>query len=140
MKLSDDNLKDARILIVDDGPANVMALEGILEQAGYTNLESTLDSRQALPRFLANPPDLLLLDVRMPHLDGFTIIHQLRHRIPENVFLPIVILTADVTHETRRRALQEGAADFLPKPLNMTEVLLRIRNLLRTRYLHIEVQ
>jgi putative two-component system response regulator len=76
----------------------------------------------------------------MPYLDGFMVMNQIKHRIAENTFLPIVILTADVTTETKQRALRKGAADFLFKPLDMAEVLLRIRNLLRTRILHVEVQ
>jgi putative two-component system response regulator len=140
MRLVNDNVSDARILIVDDELANIMLLESFLEQAGYTNFESVSDSRQVLPRFLAHPPDLVLLDVRMPYLDGFMVMQQLKHRIAENTFLPIVILTADVTPATKQRALEEGAADFLFKPLDMSEVLLRIRNLLRTRFLHVEVQ
>jgi putative two-component system response regulator len=140
MRLSTEQLNHARILIVDDEVANIMLLESFLENAGYTNFESISDPRQVLPLFLAHPPDLVLLDIRMPHLDGFMVMNQLKHRIPENTFLPIVVLTADVTPETKQRALQEGAADFLFKPLDMSEVLLRIRNLLRSRFLHVEVQ
>jgi putative two-component system response regulator len=135
-----ESLRNARILIVDDEQANLMLLEHILEREGYTNFESVSDPRQVLPRFIAQPPDLILLDVRMPHLDGFAVMHQLRHRVSESVFLPIVILTADVNADTRQAALEYGAADFLAKPIDVTEVLLRIKNLLRTRFLHVQVQ
>jgi putative two-component system response regulator len=138
-RFADDN-KGARILIVDDEAANVMLLEHILESDGYTNFESVSDPRQVLPRFLAQQPDLILLDVRMPHLDGFAVMDQLRHRIAETLFLPIVILTADVTSDTKQAALEAGASDFLTKPIDVTEVLLRIKNLLRTRTLHVQVQ
>ena len=138
MKSAAESIADARILIVDDEAANVMLLEQVLESAGYTNLVSTTDSRQALPHFLANTPDIILLDIRMPYLDGFAVMHQLKPRIDAHTFLPIVILTADVTPETKKTALEAGAADFLSKPLDVAEVLLRIRNLLRTRFLYIE--
>lgn len=140
MKFTVENNKSARILIVDDEAANVMLLEHILEGEGYHNHESVLDSRQVLPMFLACPPDLILLDIRMPHLDGFAVMNQLRHRIAESAFLPIVVLTADVTSETKKAALEAGASDFLTKPIDVTEVLLRIKNLLRTRSLHVQVQ
>ena len=140
MKTTAENNKSARILIVDDEAANVMLLEHILEGEGYHNYESVLDPRQVLPLFLACPPDLILLDIRMPHLDGFAVMSQLRHRIAESVFLPIVVLTADVTSDTKQAALEAGASDFLTKPIDVTEVLLRIKNLLRTRSLHVQVQ
>jgi putative two-component system response regulator len=140
MKLYIDHVQEARILIVDDEITNVLLLENFLEQAGYTNFESVTDPRQVLPRFLAQPPDIVLLDIRMPYLDGFMVMNQIKNHVSENTFLPIVVLTADVTPQTKQRALQEGAADFLFKPLDMAEVLLRIRNLLRTRFLHVEVQ
>jgi len=140
MKTTAENYKSARILIVDDEQANVMLLEHILEGEGYSNYESVCDPRQVLPLFLANQPDIILLDIRMPHLDGFAVMHQLRHRIAESVFLPIVILTADVTSDTKQAALEAGASDFLTKPLDVAEVLLRIKNLLRTRFLHVQVQ
>jgi len=140
MNLISGSDKGARILIVDDEPANVLLLEHILDAEGYANFESVCDPRQVLPLFLANQPDLILLDIRMPHLDGFAVMRQLRHRIADSVYLPIVILTADVTLETKQAALEAGASDFLTKPIDVTEVLLRIRNLLRTRLLHVQVQ
>ncbi len=131
---------DARILIVDDQELNIRVLEGMLRHAGYTNLTSTTDSRDVLALYDKLQPDLLLLDLRMPHLDGFQILEQFQpHLLPET-YVPIVILTADVTLEARQRALTLGAKDFVIKPFDRTEVLLRIRNLLDTRFLHRTLQ
>lgn len=138
--MRDEMLKNARILIVDDEPANVRLLERILQQAGYTNFMSTGDSRQVLPLFAEYQPDLVLLDLHMPHLDGFAVMKQLAPRIAEGMYLPILVLTSDVTSESKQKALSTGARDFLTKPLDQAEVLLRIRNLLETRFLYLHVQ
>ncbi|MDQ3556462.1 MAG: ATP-binding protein [Gemmatimonadota bacterium] len=130
----------AAILVVDDQDANVELLESILRDDGYLNVRSTTDSRRVIPLFQERAPDLILLDLHMPHLDGFAVMRQLAEHIPEESFLPIVVLTADSTPEAKRRALSGGAHDFLTKPLDQTEVSLRIRNLLRTRSLHLQQQ
>ena len=130
----------AKILIVDDQPSNVMLLEGILQEEDFTSYRSITDSRQVLPTFLEYLPDLILLDLQMPYLDGFAIMKQLRACIPADDFLPILVLTADITSNAKRRALSEGALDFLTKPFDAPEVILRIRNLLQTRSLHLQLQ
>ncbi len=127
----------ARILVVDDEPANVLLLERVLARAGYRAVRSTTDSRQALRLFQEFEPDLVLLDLRMPNMDGFAVMEQLRPRIPLDAYLPILVLTADVTSEAKEKALSGGAHDFLTKPLDATEVVLRIHNLLQTRALHL---
>jgi putative two-component system response regulator len=124
-----------KILIVDDEPANVALLEDMLGEQGYTHLKSTTDSRRVLELCDEFDPDLILLDLFMPHLDGFTVLESLRADRSE-VYLPIIVLTADVNEDTKRRALHCGATDFLNKPLDHIEVLLRIRNLLETRRIH----
>lgn len=136
----DETLKTARILIVDDQEANVRLLERILQHAGYTNLQSTTSARQVLPLYNNTPPDLILLDLRMPHLDGFGVMRQLEPQILPGTYLPILVLTADITAEAKQQALGNGAKDFLTKPFDPTEVLLRIRNLLETRFLHLQLQ
>lgn len=136
----DTTLTAARILIVDDQPSNVLLLEGILQEEDYTAYQSITDSRKVLSAFLDYQPDLILLDLQMPYLDGFEIMKQLRGRVPRGTFLPILVLTADITPETKRQALAEGATDFLSKPFDATEVILRIRNLLQTRALHLQLQ
>lgn len=126
----------ASILIVDDEPANVMLLERILQREGYTNLHATTDSREARTLFDAFGADLVLLDLQMPHLDGFDVMAQLQDAVSAGAYLPILVLTSDVTTQTRDRALREGAQDFLTKPFDRTEVLLRLANLLETHSLH----
>jgi putative two-component system response regulator len=124
-----------KILIVDDEPANVALLEDMLGEQGYTHLKSTTDSRLVLELCDEFDPDLILLDLFMPHLDGFADLESLRADRSE-VYLTIIVLKADVNEETKRRALNYGATDFLNKPLDHIEVLLRIRNLLETRRIH----
>lgn len=138
--MRDEAIKDARILIVDDEPANVRLLERFLQVAGYRQLVTTQDPRQVLPLFMEAQPDLILLDIHMPHLDGFAVMKQLGPRIAQAGYLPILVLTSDVTSESKQRALAVGAKDFLTKPLEQTEVLLRIHNLLQTRFLYLDVQ
>jgi CheY-like chemotaxis protein len=133
-------MQDPRILIVDDEPANVQLLERILARANFTSVSRTLDSRAVLERLESFRPDLILLDLHMPHLDGFGVLRQLQSAVPPDSFLPVLVLTADITPEAKLRALSGGATDFLSKPLNSAEVVLRVRNLLRMRELHLQVQ
>ena len=129
-------LPPAKILVVDDEPSNVRLLERMLELFGGLEWRCTTDPREAIPIFAEFQPDLVLTDLHMPHMDGYQVMEELRQIIPENVFLPIVVLTADVTPETRRKALFAGANDFITKPLDTTEVQLRLRNLLESRFLN----
>jgi signal transduction histidine kinase len=129
-----------RILIVDDEPANVLLMERLLQDAGYRNLSSTTDSRRVLGLYREVGPDLILLDLMMPHLDGLAVLAQLKHEIPADVYLPILVLTADATLEAKRKALAAGAQDFLTKPFEQFEVLLRIRNLLDARRMHLALE
>ncbi|MEP6733332.1 MAG: EAL domain-containing protein [bacterium] len=138
--ISDEIVKRARILIVDDEQANVRLLERLLLTGGHTEVWSTTDSREALTLFSEMHPDLVLLDLQMPHLDGFAVMEQLRTKMSAGEFLPILVLTADTTRETKDRALSCGAKDFLTKPLERGEVLLRTRNLIETRYLHLALK
>ena len=129
-------LPPAKILVIDDEPSNVRLLERMLEIFGGLEWRCTTDPREAIPIFAEFQPDLVLTDLHMPHLDGYQVMEQLKQIIPEDVFLPIVVLTADVTPETRRKALFAGASDFITKPLDTTEVQLRVRNLLENRFLN----
>ena len=131
---------DPNILIVDDEPANVALLEAILDRAGYASVRGTTDPRQVARLVAEAEPDLVLLDLSMPFLDGFVILEQLRATQAEGSFLPVVILTADVSPHARRRALSAGANDFLIKPFDNDEVLLRSRNLLAARTMHQALQ
>lgn len=134
--LSDRWCKDARILIVDDQEPNVLLLERILRGAGYRRITTTTDPRAVLDLFSQLEPDIVLLDLLMPHLDGFEVMRRLQQLVPSSDYRPILVLTADVTQETKHRALAGGAKDFLTKPFDADEVILRIENMLQTRRLH----
>jgi putative two-component system response regulator len=129
----------ARILIIDDQSANVRLLERLLGTAGYHQVYSTTDPRTALDLWARVEPDLIILDLHMPHLDGFAVIDQLL-ATASGRYLPILVLTADDAIESRQRALRAGARDFLQKPFDAVEALLRIRNLLVTRFLHLRLE
>src|SRR5262245_51802257 len=131
---------DARILIVDDQDYNLRLLERVLTLGGYTNFRSLNDPRAAVAEFPHYQPDLILLDLLMPHLAGIEVMERLQPLVPPDAYLPILILTADINPESKRRALAAGARDFLNKPLDNLEVLLRINNLLETRFLYRQLQ
>jgi len=133
-------LPPAKILVIDDEPSNVRLLERMLELFGGLEWRSTFDPREAIPLFAEFQPDLVLTDLHMPHLDGYQVMEQLKQLIPEDSFLPLVVLTADVTSETRRKALAAGASDFITKPLDTIEVQLRLRNLLENRFLNLKLE
>jgi two-component system NtrC family sensor kinase len=130
------NLKDSKILIVDDQVSNLRALAAVLAFAGCENVKCLSDSRQALSSFTEFQPDLILLDLHMPHLDGLAVMDQLRTVVSPDNYLPILVLTGDNSSESKEKVLAHGASDFLSKPLNHTEVELRVKNLLQTRWLH----
>src|SRR5919107_2018747 len=131
--------KNARILIVDDEPINVDLLRRLLERAGFSRIESTNDSREAVDLYTRFRPDLILLDLHMPHRDGLAVMDEL-NQIAEASYLPILMLTGDDTQEAKRDALSRGAKDFLNKPFHSDEVLLRIGTLLETRFLYLQIQ
>lgn len=134
MKGIDEAAQNAKLFIVDDNPTNVLLLERILKDSGYANIHSTTDSREVAQRHKEEGFDLILLDIRMPHMDGFEVMEALAQDIDED-YLPVLVLTAQTDLETRHRALQLGAKDFVTKPFDRTEVLNRIRNLLEVRIL-----
>jgi diguanylate cyclase (GGDEF)-like protein len=131
---------NARILVVDDELANVRVLERLLASGGFANVRVSTDSREALGIAEEFQPDIVMLDLNMPHVDGFSIMAGLRARMAPNEYLPVLVLTADVALSTKERALSSGATDFLTKPFERTEVLLRTHNLLETRYLHLAIK
>jgi putative two-component system response regulator len=133
-------IREARIFVVDDEPGNVLLLEKMLHHAGYRSVFTTTDSRQVLTLCEAYQPDLLLLDLMMPFRSGHQIIEDLYARDTDTGYFPILVLTADVSPESRQRALAAGAKDFLTKPFDHAEVLLRVKNLLETRYLYLQLR
>jgi signal transduction histidine kinase len=112
----------------------------MLFRAGYRFLTSTTDSRQAIRLFEDSRADLVVLDLMMPYMDGYAVMEQLLKDLPESEYIPILVLTADVTPQALQRALSAGAKDFLTKPFDQTELLLRVRNLLETRFLNLGLQ
>jgi putative two-component system response regulator len=134
------SMHEARILIVDDHDPNLRLLEAILRRAGYTHLRSLTDSREVLPQFVEFQPDLILLDLHMQHHDGFAVMAGLGPLIPPGSYVPVLVLTSDITTEAKQRALAGGAKDFLTKPFDSVEVVLRSQNLLEARFLHLELQ
>ena len=134
-----DILKRSKILIVDDQEANVELLESILREQGFIGIQKLTDARLVLPLFSDFQPDAVLLDLRMPHIDGLSLMKQMRSQVPEGTYLPFVVVTADLSQRVRQQALSLGAKDFLTKPINPGEAVLRIYNLLETRFLYLEL-
>lgn len=130
-----EDLKDSRILIVDDTLANIEVLENLLLMKGYTNVLSVTDSTKAIETIKKFQPELILLDLMMPEVSGFDILDQLNKEPHALKLMRILVLTADITPESKKKALSGGASDFLTKPFDLTEVDLRIKNLLYTVYL-----
>lgn len=129
------DVQQARIYLLDDEMANVVLLRRMLQGAGYQNLQSATDARQGMRECIENPPDLLMLDLMMPHLDGYAVMETLRAAWGAENPIPILVLTADASREACRRALSLGASDFVNKPIDMMETRLRTRNLLSARLL-----
>ena len=124
---------DARILIVDDVPENVRLLEAVLASRSY-NVVSATNGRHALELVKSANPDLVLLDVVMPQMDGYAVCRRLRER-EETAVLPVIMLTASEGPE-KTKAIEAGADDFIPKPFDQHELLTRVRSLLRIKRYH----
>lgn len=131
-----EQARNATVLVVDDQPVNIQLLKVLLREAGYTKIVSTTEPRDALGLYLQHQPDIVLLDLQMPHLDGFGVMAQLQAH-ESSAFVPILVLTAEVDPAVRYRALQSGARDFLNKPFDRTETAARIRNLIELRQLYL---
>ncbi|MDH5177426.1 MAG: response regulator [Gammaproteobacteria bacterium] len=138
--MNDAEIQSSRILVVDDQDANLRLLEDLLGREGFTNVLSTTDPAQVVDLYTAFDPDLILLDLLMPGLDGFAVLEQLARLRAPNDFRPVLVLTADATRDARRRALALGAKDFLTKPFDNVEAMLRVWNLLETRHLYKRLQ
>jgi putative two-component system response regulator len=138
--VDDQLLHPSRILVVDDQEANALLLQAVLAHAGYTCVEMMSDPLAVVRRCSEQPPDVMLLDWHMPGRSGAEILEDIAYLTEEPNWMPVLVLTADIAPDTKRRALALGARDFLTKPIDVAEVLLRVRNLLQTRYLRIELQ
>jgi putative two-component system response regulator len=128
-------LADMQVALVDDNQTNLELLEQILSTAGYRNVRSIEDPHEIENELRWHPPDLVLLDLHMPARDGFEVLRALQPMVGPPDYLPVCVVTADTSVELKRRALQLGARDFLLKPVDAVEVMVRVRNLLEARYL-----
>lgn len=124
---------NARILVADDLESNVLLLERMLRGAGYERVESTMDSREVCELHRQNRYTLILLDLKMPGMDGFQVMEGIKALEPDGP-LPVLVITAEPGHKLR--ALRAGARDFVSKPLDLAEVLMRVHNLIEVRLLH----
>jgi PAS domain S-box-containing protein len=133
MKLTESEILDGSILIVDDQEANVSLLEQMLRGAGYTSVASTMNPHEVCALHRKNRYDLILLDLQMPGMDGFQVMEGLKTN-DANGYLPVLVITAQPGHKLR--ALQAGARDFISKPFDLIEVRTRIHNMLEARLLY----
>jgi putative two-component system response regulator len=127
------SLSHSRILLIDDSSPNTRFIVRLLEMAGFSSVRTVSDSRLAQAEFTQFQPDIVLVDLHMPHVDGFQILSELRQAELEATFLPILIFTGDSNDDIKRRALALGATDFLTKPGDPGEILQRIKNFLASR-------
>ncbi len=133
MTISASEIFNAGILVVDDQDANIILLEQLLGEAGYTGVTSTMKSQEVCALHRRNRYDLILLDLQMPGMDGFQVIEGLKTNDADH-YLPVIVLTAQPGHKLR--ALQAGAKDFISKPFDLVEVKTRIHNMLEVRLLY----
>ena len=135
----DMDVSAARILVIDDEEANLRLLHGVLAPT-YTHVKMVSDARRVQDTLVEFAPDLVLVDLHMPHVSGYDVLESVRNVTGEGDFVPVVVVTADVSHEAKRRALALGATDFLIKPIDLIEVALRVANLVRMRFLYCELR
>jgi diguanylate cyclase (GGDEF) domain len=131
--ITETDIHNAKILIVDDQESNVQLLEGVLNNANYTSISSTMDPCKVYELHRQNHYDLILLDLKMPGMDGFQVLEALKD-IEADGYLSVLVITAN--SDCKLRALKSGAKDFVSKPFDMAEVLARVHNLLEVRLLH----
>ena len=129
------DILSANVLIVDDQEAHVLLLERMLRGAGYTSINSTMDPREVVGLHRQHQYAAILLDLKMPEMDGFQVMEELKKVEPDGN-LPVLVITAEPGHKLR--ALRAGARDFVSKPLDLAEVLMRIHNLIEVQLLYWE--
>jgi putative two-component system response regulator len=127
-------LRNSRILIIEDQEDNVVLLQRVLLRAGFAQYKAVKESSEAIAAFDEYRPDLVLLDLHMPGMDGFEVLRQLNLLIPQQTYLPVAILTAELSQAARDKALLLGAKDFITRPYDNTEIELRIETLLGPRF------
>jgi len=135
-----ERFADARVLVVDDNPGNVAALVSVLGGAGLRNIACATNPRAGLDMASVTDPDVILLDLHMPGLDGYGVLEELAATSGDKGHFPVVVVMGDTTPDTLHRALSLGARDFVATPLDPIEVVLRVRNMLENRFLHSALQ
>jgi DNA-binding response OmpR family regulator len=130
------DILNARVLIVDDQESHVLLLERMLRDAGYTSIESTMDASEVCELHRKNRYAAILLDLKMPGMDGFQVMESLKETEQGDNF-PVLVITAEPGQKLR--ALKAGARDFVSKPLDMPEVLIRVHNMIELRLLRLEM-
>lgn len=138
--MKEDSLRKARILMVDDEVSNLCLLENILNRLGFANIRKLSNPLDVRTEIVTHPPDVIITDLAMPEMDGVDLITQIRTTHSDNLVLPIIVLSGSATPQNKRKALAAGATDILHKPLDSAEILMRIRGVLRSRFLHLELQ
>lgn len=128
------------ILVLDDNEAHAFVTEGILRRGGFLNVYVLTDSRDSVMAVTTFNPDLLLLDLHMPHQDGLEIIRLVKEHVPAELRFPIAVLSAETHTDKKAQALALGARDFITKPFEATQLLLRVKNLLEMRRYYLELQ
>ncbi|HEY6118207.1 MAG TPA: response regulator [Candidatus Dormibacteraeota bacterium] len=126
----------SKVLVIDDEQVSVELITAYLEDH-VDEIRGLTDPRQAEQVFTEFQPDVVVLDLHMPHMDGFEVLRTLRSARTSLGFLPVIVLTGDETHVARNTALILGADEFLMKPVDRQEIVLRVRNLLRTREVYV---
>jgi len=138
--MNEAELKQSRLLIVDDDVSQSSLLINFLNRVGFCAIQSLNDPLQIFDVVARFKPDLLMIDLHMPNMDGFEVIERLGTLMPDETFLPVIVITGDASAKNKRRALMCGAADLMAKPVDSSELLMRIHILLRTRFLQRELQ
>ncbi len=136
----DLDLKNAKVLIIDDQEANIDLLKEFLFSQGFADIVTSTNPLMALSLFKSFNPDVVLLDLMMPQLSGYEVLEQLSQIIGKDVYCPVLVLTADISASAKQRSLARGAKDFITKPFNLVELLFRIINLLETRRLYQQLE
>jgi len=136
----DTSLTEGMVLVADDERSNRVALQRTLEDIGFKRIVTVKDGESALESVISERPDLLILDLHMPGMDGFAVLDALRGHVAADAFLPVLVVTGDKQWELRQRALSMGAKDFLNKPFDVSELGARVLNLLETRRLHLQMK
>ena len=134
------DITDLSIFVLDDNPINLLLMNKLLNKAGYTKVTTSSRPETAEADIVAQCPDLIILDLNMPIMDGYEVLQRIRSNDKIRGFLPVLVFTADASGAARSKALELGASDFLTKPGDPDEIRLRVRNFLTMRYYHRQLE